>query len=142
MAQNSVERHLIALDTSGLLALLNRRDPDHARVRAAFDADRGPYLVPAGILAEITSMVEQRLGLRTLDLFLEDLESGAYSLDCGQQDLPRIRALINRYADLPLGFADASVVACAERSGGRVLTLDMHDFGVVSRAGTISLLPE
>ena len=133
---------MITLDTSGLLALLNRRDPDHARVRAAFDDDRGPYLVPAGILAEITYMVEQRLGPRTLDLLLEDLESGAYSLDCGDADLPRIRALITRYADLPLGFADASVVACAERSGGRVLTLDLRDFGVVGRAGTVTVLPD
>jgi len=137
-----VGQRFITLDTSGLLALLNRRDPDHSRVRAAFDADSGPYLVPAGILAEITYMVEQRLGLGTLDLFLEDLESGAYSLDCGQQDLARIRALITRYADLPLGFADASVVACAERSGGRVLTLDLSDFGVVARAGTVHVLPE
>ena len=135
-------QRLITLDTSGLLALLNRRDPDHARVRAAFDDDRGPYLVPAGILAEITYMVEQRLGTRTLDLFLEDLESGAYALDCGHADLPRIRALITRYDDLPLGFADASVVACAERSGGRVLTLDVRDFGVVARAGTVTIVPE
>jgi predicted nucleic acid-binding protein len=137
-----LEQRLITLDTSGLLALLNRRDPDHARVPAAFDDDNGPYLVPAGILAEITYMVEQRLGLRTLDLFLEDLESSAYALDCGNQDLPRIRALIKRYADLPLGFADASVVACAERNGGRVLTLDARDFGVVARAGTVTVLPD
>jgi predicted nucleic acid-binding protein len=133
---------VITLDTSGLLALLNRRDPDHARVRGVLDGDSGPYLVPAGILAEITYMIEQRLGLRTLDLFLQDLESGAYSLDCGQEDLPRIRALITRYADLQLGFADASVVACAERSGGRVLTLDLRDFGVVARGGALQILPE
>ena len=133
---------MITLDTSGLLALLNRRDPEHSRVTTALDSDLGPYLVPAGILAEITYMVEQRLGLGTLDLFLQDLESSAYSLECGQEDLPRIRVLIARYADLPLGFADASVVACAERSGGRVLTLDLRDFGVVAREGTIQILPE
>jgi predicted nucleic acid-binding protein len=132
---------LITLDTSGLLALLNRHDPDHARVRGVLESDSGPYLVPAGILAEITYMVEQRLGLRTLDLFLQDLESSAYSFECGLEDVPRIRALIARYADLPLGFADASVVACAERSGGRVLTLDVRDFGVVAREGTILVLP-
>ena len=133
---------MITLDTSGLLALLNRRDPEHGRVRGALDSDLGPYLVPAGILAEITCMVEQRLGITTLDLFLQDLESTAYSLECGQDDLPRIRVLITRYADLPLGFADASVVACAERSGGRVLTLDLRDFGVVAREGRITILPD
>ena len=132
---------MITLDTSGVLALANRRDRDHTRSREALTADPGPYIVPAGILAEVTYMLEHRLGLPVLDLFIDDLVSGAYALDCGAEDLPRIRQLVDQYADLPLGFADASVVACAERSGGRVLTLDMRDFGVVARAGRITLLP-
>jgi predicted nucleic acid-binding protein len=47
-----------------------------------------------------------------------------------------------RYADLPLGFADASVIACAERHGGRVLTLDLRHFGVVAGEGRLTLIPE
>jgi predicted nucleic acid-binding protein len=133
---------VITLDTSGLLALANRRDPDHERCKAALLADAGPYLVPAGILAEVTYMLEQRLGPRTLDLFLEDIVSGAYTVDCGADDFDRIRQLVHQYADLAVGFADASVVACAERSGGRVLTLDLRDFGVVARTGRIRLVPE
>jgi hypothetical protein len=39
-----------------------------------------------------------------------------------------------------LGAADAAVVACAERNGGRVLTVD-RDFGVVAGEGTITVLP-
>jgi len=132
---------VITLDTSGLIALLNRRDPDHARTRVALQEDAGPYLVPAGILAEVAYMVEQRLGIRVLDLFLGDLESGELALECGLEDLPRIRRLVQQYADLPLGFADASVVTCAERNGGRVLTLDVRDFGVVAREGRIVLAP-
>lgn len=122
--------------------MIDSRDPDHARARQALLADRGPYLVPAGILAEVAFMLEQHLGTRFLDLFLSDLESGAYMLECGERDLPRIRALVRRYDDLPLGFADAAVVACAERSGGRVLTLDLRDFGIVASEGRIQLLPE
>lgn len=62
-------------------------------------------------------------------------------VDCGEVDFPRIGQLIKRYADLKLGFADASVIACAERSGGRVLTADRRDFGVVAREGRIEILP-
>jgi predicted nucleic acid-binding protein len=91
---------------------------------------------------EVTYMLERRLGLSVLDLFLADLMSGAYALDCGADDLPRIRKLVTQYADLPLGFADPSVAACAERSGGRALTLDKRDFGVVARPGQLTLLPE
>jgi predicted nucleic acid-binding protein len=62
-------------------------------------------------------------------------------IDCGDQDLARIRMLVNRYDDLRLGFADAAVIACAERYGGRVLTLDLRHFGVVARQGTITIVP-
>jgi uncharacterized protein len=133
---------VITLDTSGLFALMNRRDPAHQKVRKALLADPGPYLVPAGILGEISYLLERRYGIQALDAFLEDLESGTFRLDCGEGDLGRVRALASRYADLPLGFADAAVIACAERNGGAVLTLDRRDFGVVAREGRIVLLPE
>ena len=132
---------LITLDTSALYTLLNRRDPDHDRVVATFHDDRGPHFVPAGILGELTYLVESRLGSAVLDALLGDLEQGALLLDCGDQDFPRVRELIRRYDDLPLGFADAVVISCAERNGGRMLTLDA-DFGVVAREGTIRVLPE
>jgi uncharacterized protein len=133
---------VITLDTSGLFALLNRRDPAHAKVRKALLSDPGPYLVPAGILGEITYLLERRYGVRTLDTFLADLENGTFRLECGDNDLRRVRVLVDRYADLPLGFADAAVIACAERSGGAVLTLDRRDFGVVAREGKIVILPQ
>jgi uncharacterized protein len=133
---------VITLDTSALYVLLNRPDREYSRVSQALEAERRPFLVPAFILAELSYMAEGRLGLRVFDLFLVDLESGAFTLDCGEDDLPRIRELVQRYADLPLGFADAAVIACAERNGGRVLTLDLRDFGVVAREGTIRILPE
>lgn len=136
-----MEPALITLDTSGLLALLNRRDPDHEPVRQAFLEDGGPYLVPTGILAEIGYLVEQRLGLEVLDAFLADLEQRAFALEHTEEDLPRVRELVRRYADLPLGLADATVIACAERHGGTVLTLDTRHFGVVAREGTITVLP-
>lgn len=132
---------LITLDTSGLFALLNRGDRDHGRVRDALFGDRGPYLVPAGIMAEIAYMVERRLGPEALDGLLLDIESGGFALECGEEDLPRIRELVGRYGDLPLGFADAAVISCAERNGGRVLTLDPRHFGVVAGEGRISLHP-
>jgi predicted nucleic acid-binding protein len=132
---------VITLDTSALIALLDRKDRDHERVLGVIGDDRGPYVVPSGILSEITYFVETRLGAGVLDAFLGDLQSGAFVLDCGEEDLPRIRELVSGYADLPLGFADASVVACGERSGGRVLTLDERDFRVVAGEGRIEVLP-
>ena len=132
---------MITLDSSALYALLNRRDHGHAAVLEVLNHDRGPHIVPTGILAEVAYLVETGLGTVVMDAFLADLEAGVFALDCGERDLGRIRALATGYADLPLGFSDAAVVACAERNGGSVLTLDRRDFGVVARDGTITVLP-
>jgi uncharacterized protein len=86
-------------------------------------------------------MIETKLGAPVLDAFLGDLISGAFSFDCGDADLARIRELVGRYADMPLGLADASVIACAERTTGRILTFDRRDFGIVAREGQVELLP-
>ena len=133
---------MITLDTSAVFALANRKDPDHKRVRRVFEADGGPYLVPAGALAEMTFLIEDRLGWQALDAFLSNLADRALSLECGEEDLPRVRELASRYHDLPLGAADASVIACAERNGGRVLTLDRRDFDVVGREGKLVVAPQ
>lgn len=132
---------MITLDTSGLYALLNRSDPDHAEVRRALLESPGPYLVPMGIMAEIAYLVEERLGGAVLEALLSDLDAGGFRPDCGDRDLGRIKELTRRYADLPLGFSDACVIACAERNGGAVLTLDRRDFEVVAREMDLTLLP-
>ena len=129
---------MITLDTSALYALVNRRDPSHDAIRNLVLSDGGPLLVPAGILAEIAYLIEQRFP-HSLDAFLADLESGALTIVC-DDDIARVRRLVARNADLPLGIADASVVACAERHGGRVATFDRR-FGVVEREGRLSVLP-
>jgi uncharacterized protein len=133
---------LITLDSSAIFALLDAKSAEHSRTRAALREERPPFLIPAGILAEIAYLVEARLGERVLDAFLADLENHRFTLDCGGEDLGFVRRLCTRYADLPLGFADASVIACAERSGGRVLTLDRRDFEVIAREIRITLLPD
>lgn len=131
---------MLTLDTSALFALINRRDESHSRAVEALRSDIGPYIVPAAIFAENAYLLEQRMP-HAVDAFLADLESGAYELDCGDRDLPRIRQLVDRYQDMYLGAADSAVIACAERNGGRVLTFDERHFSVVAREGQIVVVP-
>jgi predicted nucleic acid-binding protein len=133
---------MITLDTSAIIALLDRRDRDHRVVTATLRAESAPYLVPASVLGEVGYFIEARLGQGVLAAFLDDLTSGAFTLDCGEADLGRVAELTARYADLPLGLVDASVIACAERNLYRTLTLDQRDFGIVAREVPLALLPD
>jgi predicted nucleic acid-binding protein len=132
---------LITLDTSGLLALLSRRDAAHRQAVSVLKAETRPFLVPAAVLGEIAYFIERRSPETRLMSFLDDLLFERFTLDCGEYDLPRVKDLVGRYADLPLGLVDAAVIACAGRNGGRVLTLDLRHFGVVAREGRLTLLP-
>jgi predicted nucleic acid-binding protein len=140
MARGKLGR-VIVLDTSGLFAALASDDVHHVEAASVLDTDTGPFVMPAGILAEVGYMIETRLGARVVDAFLDDLITGAFTFECDEADLPRIRQLVNRYEDMPLGVADAAVIACAERTGGRILTFDRRDFGVVAREGRVHLVP-
>ena len=95
---------MITLDTSGVIALLNRKDPDHAPARAPLLEDPGPWLVPAGILAEGAYLVETNLRLEVLEAWLDDLETGVYTLECGEEDHPR--ACARRIAPCPPRSSD------------------------------------
>lgn len=123
---------MITLDTSGLLALIDRNDTDHVACLNSVERDPGPYVVPVAILAEIGWFLERRFQSHVQSAFLQDLTEGAYALSWDRSDADRIARLANKYSDLPLGMADAAVIACAIRYGGRVLSVD-HHFQVVAR---------
>ena len=93
---------MITLDTSALVAHLNDEDPNYDRVTSVLDRERGAYIVPVSILAEVAYFLE-RLHPDVLDALLADFDNGGFVLDCGEQDIPRIRQIVRKYADLPLG---------------------------------------
>lgn len=132
---------MITLDTSALLTAIDETDPDFERVQHALLLARGPYILPVGILSEATCLIERSLGGKLLQEFISNIVQGRFALDCGESDFERILGLVSRYANLPLGFSDAAVIACGERNGGLIATLDYRHFGVVAREGTIRIVP-
>jgi uncharacterized protein len=132
---------VITLDTSGIVALFVRKDQRYREAVRALEAARMPTVVPVGILAEVDEVLGRRLAPAASLAFLETLQTGETLLDHGDLDLPRITTLMTHYAALPLGFADAAVVACAERNGGIVLTFDRDGLQGISRDLPITLIP-
>jgi predicted nucleic acid-binding protein len=131
---------MIVLDTSGVVALQDRRDARYADALEAMRDESGPFVLPLGILAEVDAVLSAR-SAGAMTQVLGSLLDGSLLLDCGDADPPRIVELMGRSGDPRLGFADAAVVACAERSGGRILTFDRLPFEALARELPITLLP-
>jgi predicted nucleic acid-binding protein len=136
---------VIVADTSGLLALFNRTEPQHAAVSAAVGALAEPVAVSPYVVAELDYLIATRIGVDAELAVLAELGSGAYELAMfGARDVLRARAVVERYRDQDIGIADASLVVLAERWRTRdLLTLDHRHFGVVRplTGGRFRLLP-
>ncbi|HZS41006.1 MAG TPA: PIN domain-containing protein [Polyangia bacterium] len=116
------------LDTGPLVALLSKNDAAHEPCVRAFETFRGRLLTTEAVLTEATHLLGRAPRGRTacLDFFLQ---AGALLVPIDVARLRRCRELMERYHDVPMDFADATLVALAEELGvGQVFTLDRRGF--------------
>jgi predicted nucleic acid-binding protein len=135
---------LILLDASGLLAAFDAAEPDHGPARAALVDSEPPPLLSPFVLAELDHLVAARLGRGRPSELLDEVSLGAYQLaQFVAGDVADAKTIIDRYQDLGLSLADASIVVLAHRHDAQdVLTLDERHFRVLpGPRGPFRLLP-
>lgn len=122
---------MILADTGFWLALANRKDRDHGRARAALGRLREPLVTTWPVLTETCHLLMMRLGPHALFTFVESGSRGAFELfELKPSHFPTLLALMQKYRELPMDLADASLVIAAEELGsGRILSTDRRDFG-------------
>lgn len=121
---------MIVLDASALLAALDESEPAHSLVLGVLENEQPPLLLSPVILTELDYFLLRNLGLTHELAFLQEVVDGTYDLvPFGADDVARASVVIERFADLCVGLADASIVILAERYGtNRVLSLDERHF--------------
>ncbi len=118
-------------DTSGIIALLNRKDRHHAdvvRLISLFE-----LVVPVAILPEVDYMATKYLGERVSRAFFEDINAGAFRyLGMDASDISNATEIMTVYSDIPIGFVDASVASLADHHKiQNILTLDRRHFDII-----------
>ena len=135
---------MLLMDTSGLLALLDSGERDHAKVSGVIDAQKGPLLCTDLVFAETDFLVLDRLGARAELEFVSQVEAGALHREpVTPADFVRAVEIITKYADQEFGITDATLMALAERLGCPVVTLDRRHFAAfrTRKAKPLKLLP-
>ncbi len=125
---------MILLDTSGLLAAIDASQRRHSSARRALEDAQPPFVLSPFVLAELDYLLATRVGRRAQSALLAEVELGAYELaPFAATDVAAARRILERYADLDLGLADASNVVLAERHATQdILTLDERHFRAVT----------
>lgn len=117
---------MIIVDTGVFVALFDRRDSSHVQAQIAFSKITEPLITTYPLITEVCFLLSHTAKCN----FLRGASSGLFEVfHLQQKHLDRMIELIEQYADLPMDFADASLVLLAEHLGhGRILTIDRRDF--------------
>ena len=112
-----------------MLAAANRRDQAH-RIAAELVTRLGRELVvPVPVIVETDQLLRARVGSHAARLFLAAIAAGEHAVAHLTAGLLRRAVEIDAgFADLNLGFADAAVMAVAERDDLPILTFDFEHF--------------
>lgn len=118
---------MILCDTGIIVAAISTQDKYHQSAVRALAGVHEPLLTTWPCVTETMHLLD-RYGSQAQELLRRQIEQGIFVLVTPTpEDALRICALMRRYADAPMDFADASLVAAAESLGlTRILTLDHH----------------
>lgn len=136
---------MLIVDAGPLYASAAAKDKNHAVCDELLNEAPGPLVVPHLIVAEVAYLLATRIGPHAELAFAQSIAAGELTVEpVLDSEWSRIAELMEQYADLPLGMADASLVALAERHDAReIATLDRRHFSVVRprHVASFTLLP-
>jgi len=120
------------VDTGFLVALLSRRDGNHC-----WAAAQAPRLPPPWTTCEaVLSEASQLLGGHGTRSLASLLRRGALVCGCRfADDMDAVLKLLEKYADVPMSFADACLVRMTETLNDPVLLTTDADFRIYRRHG-------
>jgi predicted nucleic acid-binding protein len=117
------------LDTSVFVALLDKSERTHERCVAFFKEFKGKLFTTEPVLTETLYLLGPSIRSQRscIDFLLKD---GATLIPQSMESLSRASTLMEKYEDIPMDFADATLVALAEEINVvEILALDRRGFG-------------
>ena len=131
----------ILVDAGPLIALFNKSDKYHASVKTVMKTRNYRFVTTIAVMTEVLHMLDFNVNAQ-LDFLAWVMNKGVLIQDIQQEDIARIIALVRKYQDLPMDFADATLVIAAEKTGIRgILSID-SDFNVYRLPGKVKIANE
>lgn len=123
-------KNSVIADTGFWVALLNKDDVFHAQATTYLASCRQTLVTTWSVITEVCYMLLSRRGMPAVRQFLDMGAQGYFVIvPLEVEQLQHAATLMEKYADLPMDLADASMVLLAEALGhGRILSTDQRDF--------------
>ncbi|MGI0483417.1 type II toxin-antitoxin system VapC family toxin [Geminocystis sp. CENA526] len=123
---------MIIADTGFFVALANNKDKFHQIAKQKISTLKEKLIITYPIIVEASYLLLERCNQEVQFKFLNQLNKGGIDIfHFNENNLMRMIKLMKKYFDLPMDFADASLVVLAEEiNENRILTTDFRDFNI------------
>ncbi|GHT96983.1 pilus biogenesis protein [Spirochaetia bacterium] len=129
-------QNTILIDAGPLIALFDRDDNYHKRVVDFIKDSHWQFVTTTAVLTEVSYMLNFNVNAQ-LDFFEWLVLKGVTLFELEQYDMARVIYLTKQYRDLPMDFADATLVIAAENMGIRAIISIDSDFDIYRLPGKI-----
>jgi predicted nucleic acid-binding protein len=125
-------KNSIIADTGFWYALICQDDGFHQRALDTMRELNAPLICTWPVISETCYLLQARVSSQAAFEFLSSCNEGFYEVyPIKAEQIHRLVILMQKYADLPMDLADASLVLLAEELGhGRILSTDRRDFNM------------
>ena len=124
----------VLIDAGPLIALFDSSEKHHAQIKIFLKKHPFRFISTFAVLTEVSHMLDFSKNAQR-DFYKWIMCKGVLLSDINQNDMPRIIELTEKYSDLPMDFADATLVITAEKTGIReIISLD-RDFDIYRLPG-------
>ncbi len=118
----------VLLDTGAFVALLDRSEKQHVPCVEWFQEFEGQLLTTEPVLTEAIYLLGPKAQnqITSIDFILQE---GAVLIPQSRASLLRAKKLMEKYSNVPMDFADATLVTLAEETNvNEIFTLDHRGF--------------
>ena len=121
---------MVLIDTGYWCALGNPKDKFHQQALLVGTRLREDPVTTWPVITETCHILQRELGAKAAYQFISMLRMDAIEIfKMETEHLRRTEILMEKYSDLPMDLADASLVILAEELGhGRIFSTDRRDF--------------
>jgi uncharacterized protein len=118
------------LDTGPWVALLDKSETKHLDCVGWFKTYSGVLFSTEAVLTEVLYLLSFSIQAQAAAMDFV-LKSAVELIPSNKVSLMACQSLMEKYADLPMDFADATLIALAQETGIRdVVTFDKKDFSI------------
>jgi predicted nucleic acid-binding protein len=117
------------IDSGPLIALFDRSDKYHQKCLHFIKGYNGKLITTWSVITEVSHMLDFNLQVQ-ID-FLKWIELGGLNIyDIAQDDITNIRTMMEKYGDIPMDLADATLMYIANKENIRdIISID-SDFDI------------